>query len=79
MVSSFSIFDLRKVPAASSPLFSLYEEGAIDTLIDHYAQDFPAEIVHVMQFVKEGIISLDVHTEWKMYCQLLSKQLKDNL
>ena len=39
MVSSFSIFDPRKVPATSSPLFSLYGEGAIDTLIDHYAQD----------------------------------------
>ena len=39
MVSSFSIFDPRKVPATSSPLFSLYGKGAIDTLIDHYAQD----------------------------------------
>ena len=29
--------------------------------------------------MKEGIISLDVHTEWKTYCQLLSKQPKDNL
>ena len=79
VVSSFSIFDPRKAPATSSPLFSLYGEGAIDTLIDHYAQDFPAETVHGVQFVKEGIISLDVHTECKMYCQLLSKQPKDNL
>ena len=63
MVSSFSIFHPRKVHATSSPLFSLYGEGAIDTLIDHYAQDFPAETVHGVQFVKEGIISLDVHTE----------------
>ena len=45
VVSSFSIFDPRKVPATSSPLFSLYGEGAIDTLIDHYAQNFPAETV----------------------------------
>ena len=65
VVSSFSIFDPRKVPATSCPLFSLYGEGAIDTLIDHYAQDFPAETVHDVQFVKEGIISLDVCTEWK--------------
>ena len=57
VVSSFSSFDPRKVPAISSPLFSLYEEGAIDTLIDHYAQNFPAETVHGVQFVKEGIIS----------------------
>ena len=74
VVSSFSIFDPRKVPATSSPLFSLYGEGAIDTLIDHYAQDFPTETVHGVQFVKEGIISLDVHTESKTYRQLLSKQ-----
>ena len=79
MVSSFSIFDPRKVPATSSPLFSLYGEGATDTLIDHYAQDFPAKTVHGVQFVKEGIISLDVHTEWKTYRQLLTKQPKDNL
>ena len=79
VVSSFSIFDPRKVPATSSPLFSLYGEVAIDTLIDHYAQDFPAETVHGVQFVKEGIISLDVRTEWKMYRQLLSKQPKYNL
>ena len=36
-------------------------------------------IVHGVQFVKEGIISLDVRTEWKTYRQLLSKQPKDNL
>ena len=64
VVSSISIFDPRKVSATSCPLFSLYGEGAIDTLIDHYAQDFPAETVHGVQFVKEGIISLDVRTEW---------------
>ena len=72
VVSSISSFDPRKVPATSSPLFSLYEEGAIDTIIDHYAQNFPAETVHGVQFVKEGIISLDVRTEWKTYRQLLS-------
>ena len=79
VVTSFSIFDPRKVPATSSPLFCLYGEGAIDTLIDHYAQHFLTENVHGVQFVKEGIISLDVCTEWKTYRQLLSKQPKDNL
>ena len=79
VMSSFSISDPRKVPATSSPLFSLYGEGAIDTLIDHYAQDFPAETVHGVQFMKEGIISQDFSTEWKTYRQLLSKQPKDNL
>ena len=74
-MSFFSIFDPRKVPATSSPLFSLYREGAID----HYAQDFPADTVHGVQFMKERIITLDVRTEWKTYCQLLSKQPKDNL
>ena len=32
VVSSISIFDPKKVPATSSPLFSLYGEGAIDTI-----------------------------------------------
>ena len=76
VVSSFSIFDSRKVPATSSPLFSLYTEGAIDTLIDHYAQDFPAEIVHGVQFVKERISSLDVRTEWKRIVNLCLSNAK---
>ena len=79
VVSSFSIFDPRKVPATSSPLFSLYGEDTVDNLIDHYAQDFLSETVHGVQFVNEIIIYLDVPTEWKTYRQLLSKQPKDNL
>ena len=62
VVSSFSIFDPRKVPATSFPPLSLHGEGAIDTLI---VQDFPAETVHGDQFVKEGIISLDVRQSGK--------------
>ena len=57
----------------------MYEKGAIDTQIDHYAKDFPVETVHGVQFMREGIISLNVCTEWKTYRQLLSKQPKDNL
>ena len=56
VVSSFSIFDPRKVPATSSPLFSLHGEGATDTLIDHYAQNFPAETVYGVQFKYSCII-----------------------
>ena len=77
VVRSFSIFDPRKVPATSSPLFSLYGEDAIDTLIDHKTSSLKMYMVFI--FVKERIIFLDVHTEWKTYCQLLSKQPKDNL
>ena len=76
VVSSYSIFVPRKVPATSSPLFSLYGEGAIDTLIDHYAQVFLAETVYGVQFMKEGITSLDVRTEWQKYHQLMSKKPK---
>ena len=78
-MSSFSIFDPRKVPGTSSPLFSLYGEGAIDTLNRSLCTNFPTETIHGVQFMKEGIISLDVCTEWKTYRQLLSKQPKDNL
>ena len=67
VVSSFSIFDPRKVPATSSPLFSLYGEGAIDTNRSLCTK------------LPSRIISLDVRTECKTYCQLLSKQPKDNL
>ena len=79
VVSSFSILDPRKVPATSSPLFSLYGKGAIDTLIDYYTQDFPAETVDGVQFVKERIISLDVRTEWKRIVNFCLSNPKDNL
>ena len=64
-VAKLSIFDPRKVPATFFPLLTLYGKGTIGTLIDHYAQDFQAESVHGVQFVKDGIISPDVRTEWK--------------
>lgn len=35
--------------------------------------------MYTMSFVTEGIISSELHTEWKTFCYLLAKQLKDNL
>ena len=62
-----------------TPLFSLKGEGAIDTLSITMHKTSRQKLYMVFKFVKEGIISLDVRTEWKTYRQLLSKQLKDNL
>ena len=44
IVSAFSIFDPKKVPT-SSDLLSTYGNDLVETLIQHYAKDFPAVLV----------------------------------
>ena len=78
-MGSFSIFDLKKVPATDSPLFSSYGEDSVDILANHYAKDLLAESVHGIEFEKEAVVCTDVCTEWKTYCQLLSKQPREDL
>ena len=68
-----------KIPNITSSELLSYGEDSIETLIDHYTKDLPAEIVQGVEFIKEAIISQDVCAEWKIYRQLISKQPKDNL
>ena len=45
VVSSFSIFDPKKVPASDSSDLLSYGEDSIYLLINHYGADLPAETV----------------------------------
>ena len=74
IISSFSIFDPKKVPAPTSVDLTSYGEDSISTLIDHYGKDLQCKIVEDITFEKAAIISRDVQTDWKTYRQMISKQ-----
>ena len=79
VVSSFSIFDLKKVPAADSSGLLFYGEDSVDLLIEHYGAEQPVETVQGNEYTKEALISPELQTEWKTFRSYLSKQQKGTL
>ena len=77
VLSALSIFDLKKVPVDSHDL-SHYGEDSISILLAHYGTDRSAETLQSEKTVKEGMISLDITTEWKAFHQFMSKKPKEN-
>ena len=79
IITSFSIFDPKKVPAPTSVELTSYGEDSISILIDHYGKDLQGKTVDGIAFEKAAIISRDVRTEWKTYRQMMSKQPKEDM
>lgn len=79
IITSFSIFDPKKVPGPTSVDLTTYGEDSIGTLLDHYGKDLRGETVEGIAFEKAAIISRDVLTEWKTYRQLMTKQPKEDM
>ena len=80
VLSAFSIFDPKKVPSLSTHELTLYGDSSIQTLIGQFRRDLPAKLLEETEFEKAAIVSSDLSTEWKTYCQLLiSMQLKELL
>ena len=79
IVPALSIFDPRKMPSTDSNDLKSYGEDSIKTLFAHYGASKPAETLHGEETVKEAIISSDISTEWKTYCQYVSKRPKENM
>ena len=79
VVSSFSIFDPKKVPGPDSLDLPSYGEGPVDALINHYGADRLAETVECEVYVKEALISSELRTEWKAFRDYLAKQPKGTL
>ena len=79
IVSSFSIFDPKKVPAADSSGLLSYGEDSVNLLIEHYGAEQPAETVQGDGYTKEALISPELRTEWKTFRSYLSKQPKGTL
>ena len=77
IVSAFSIFEPKKVPNVDLPEFPSYGDNEVAILTAHYGQDKSAEATTGRQYIKEGLISTEVSTEWKTYRHYLSKQPKD--
>ena len=79
MLSSFSVFDPKKVPRLSTHELPLYGDSSIQNLIGQFGRDLPAKSLEGTEFEKAAIVSSDLGTEWKMYHQLLIKQPKDDI
>ena len=79
IVSSFSIFDPKKVPAADSSDLLAYEQDSVDLMLAHYGAEQPAETVDGDEYTKEALISPEIRTEWKTFRSYLSKQPKGTL
>ena len=60
VVSSFSIFDPKKVPAADSSDLLHYGEDSVDLLLAHYGAEQPADTIDGDEYTKKALISLDV-------------------
>ncbi len=70
IVSSFGIFDPKKVPAADSSDFQL---------LAHYGAELPAKTAGGDEYTKEALISRETREEWKTFRSYLSKKPKGNL
>ena len=79
VLSAFSIFDPKKVPSLSTHKRPVYGESSIQTLSGQFGRDLPAKSLEGTEFEKAAIVSSDLSTEWKMYCQLLIKQPNDDI
>ena len=77
VLSTFSIFDPKKVPSLSTHQLPLYGDSSIQTLIGQFGRDLPAKSLEGTEFEKAAIVSSDLSTEWKTYRQLL--QPKDDI
>ena len=79
MSSDFSIFDPKKVSHLSTHELPLYGVSSIQPPIGQFGRDLPARSLDRTKFEKAAMVSSDLSTEWKMYCQLLIKQPKDDI
>ena len=79
MLSSFSVFDPKKVPSLSTHELPLYGDSSIQTLFGQLVRVLPAKSLEGTEFEKAAIVSSELGTEWKMYRQLLIKQPKDDI
>ena len=70
-MSALSIFDPREAPKANSPDLPRYGEEAISTQLAHYSVEKAAETMLGEPTIRKAVITPNVATEWKTYCQLI--------
>ena len=79
VLSAFSIFHPKNVPSLSTHELPLYGDSSIQTLIGQFGRDLLAKLLEGTEFEKAAIVSSELSTEWKTYCQLLIKQPKGDI
>ena len=79
VVSSFSIFDLEKMPPLGTTDLSCYGEDCIDTILKHYGKDLTAESVLAEESVKPVLVSSDNTLEWKTYRRYIAQQPTEDM
>ena len=78
IVSSFSIFDPKKVPVTDSSDLLAYGEDLLDLILAHCGAEQPAETIGD-GYTEEALISPEIRTEWKTFRSYLSKPPKGTL
>jgi hypothetical protein len=78
IVSSFSIFDPKKMPKPPKDC-STYGNESIQTLLQHYGRELPAESVLGDEFVMPAFVRPDLPTEWKTFRRYITNQPKEGL
>ena len=80
MLSSFSIFDPKKVPSLSTHELPLCGDSSIQTLIGQFGRDLTAKSSEGTEFEKAAIVSSDISTGGKrIVSSLLIKQPKADI
>ena len=79
VVSAFSIFDPRKMPAPASPDLPLYGENSVGVLMKHYGVGKTAETMQNEEFTRPPLISSEVQTEWKTLRHFLLQKPEEDM
>ena len=67
----YQLFLIQRKCPASLLMSYLYMETVQFKLIGQFGRELPAKSLEGTEFKKAPIVSSDLSTEWKMYCQLL--------
>ena len=65
------------MPILDSVSLPTYGDDSVENLIIHYGEDKDAETVDGEETVKRAMISTEILTEWKTFCQLPVKRTCD--
>ena len=76
LVSSFSIFDPKKMP---NPPKDKYGDDKIKAPIQHYGKELQGETIVGDEYVRPAFVSSDLPTEWKTFRRYITNQPKEDM
>jgi len=75
-VSSFSIFDPKKIPNLPK---DTYGDNKIKALIQHYGKELQGETIVGDEYARQAFVSSDLPTEWKTFRRYITNQPKEDI